>query len=469
MAAPTPSDRRLSSALRNNAWRPQVQPPERPNHAGRFPVFPESGPMLPETVHVPQATSPQDDLRPLGSFEEVLWQMDKRSPLHATLAAHVDGATTVEQWRDALEQTRRRHPLWSTVIVARKDEAPIFQAMHNAHVPLRVVKGEFTQNWQLEIARERCQSVDSTHGPLVRAVLMHTEASCMLILSAHHSICDGMSLAFAIRDVLQALSGQSLKKLDLHPSQEETLGMCSQPRVRMRDQTVHPTAATGPVAYPSSLLLPPRVDSLQLSAEVTEALRGSARREKTTVHAALIAAAGIVARQTPGYGLGRDLQLCSTISNRAMMNFPEDSGVFFTACTFPLSPSPVHDFWSLARQAKDSLRVMQQQDGVKAVLDAVGGIARSGLGDDATGDLGGNAFLFDIHLSNLGVLPIPTSYRTITLRQIWGPAVLNGFEGEQTLGISTVNGRLCFLHISRRPLADFLGQIEDVLRSVSTS
>ena len=245
--------------------------------------------------------------------------------------------------------------------------------------------------------------------------------------------------------------------------------MCYQPRVRMRDQTVHPAAATGAAAYPSSLLLPPRVYSLQLSAEVTETLRGSARREKTTVHAALTAAAGIVARRTPGYGSGRDLQLCSTISNRAMMNFPEDSGVFFTACTFPLSPSPVHDFWSLARQAKDSLRVMQQQDGVKAVLDAVGGIARSGLGDDATGDLGGNAFLFDIHLSNLGVLPIPTSYRTITLRQIWGPAVLNGFEGEQTLGISTVNGRLCFLHISRRPLADFLGQIEDVLRSVSTS
>ena len=38
-------------------------------------------------------------LRPLGAFEELLWQMDRRSQLHATLAAHIDGSTTIKQWR----------------------------------------------------------------------------------------------------------------------------------------------------------------------------------------------------------------------------------------------------------------------------------------------------------------------------------------------------------------------------------
>jgi hypothetical protein len=440
--------------------------PERPT---MHDIIPESGPMILETVPVREATQAQHDLRPLSSFEELLWQMDKRSPLHGTLAAHVDGETTVKQWKDALEQTRCRHPLWSTVIVATKDGASVFQKMHDAHVSLRLVEGEFTQNWELEIARERCQPVDATRGPLVRAVLLHTEASCMLILSAHHSICDGMSLAFAIRDVLQALSGRSLKKLALHRSQEETLGMCSQPRGQMRDQMLHPTSTARPTAYPSNSLLPPEVRSLQLSATFADTLRNRARQEKTTVLAALMAAAGIVARRTPGYGTGRDLHLCSTISNRAMMSFPEDSGVLFTACKFPLAEYRVLDFWSLAREAKETLRTMQHEDGVKAVLDAVDGIVRSGLGDDAIGDLGGSAFLFDIHLSNLGVVPIPTSYRAIALRQLWGPAVLNGFEGEQTLGISTVNGRLCLLHTSRSPLADFLGQIESILHSVSIS
>jgi hypothetical protein len=68
--------------------------------------------MFLETV-LSETSQAQEYLRPLGSFEELLWQMNKRSPLHATLAAQVDGTTTIEEWRAALEQTRRRHPLWS--------------------------------------------------------------------------------------------------------------------------------------------------------------------------------------------------------------------------------------------------------------------------------------------------------------------------------------------------------------------
>jgi hypothetical protein len=45
--------------------------------------------MILETV-LSETSQAQEYLRPLGSFEALLWQMDKRSPLHATLAAHVD-------------------------------------------------------------------------------------------------------------------------------------------------------------------------------------------------------------------------------------------------------------------------------------------------------------------------------------------------------------------------------------------
>jgi hypothetical protein len=60
----------------------------------------ESGSMILETV-LSETSQAQAFLRPLGSFEELLWQIDKRSPLHATLAAHVDGSTTIEEWRSA--------------------------------------------------------------------------------------------------------------------------------------------------------------------------------------------------------------------------------------------------------------------------------------------------------------------------------------------------------------------------------
>ncbi len=95
-------------------------------------VIQEGGSLILDTaldsVSVPSEISATlERLRPLGPFEELLWQMDKHSPLHACLVAHVDGRTTIAGWRAALEQTRQRHPLWSAVITQMTEEQPWFR------------------------------------------------------------------------------------------------------------------------------------------------------------------------------------------------------------------------------------------------------------------------------------------------------------------------------------------------------
>jgi hypothetical protein len=90
------------------------------------------------THHFSQA---QGYLRPLGSFEELLWLMDKRSPIHASLMAHVDGETKIEQWKDALERTRRRHPLWSATIVETDNARPHFGSAHETGSRCVLLKG----------------------------------------------------------------------------------------------------------------------------------------------------------------------------------------------------------------------------------------------------------------------------------------------------------------------------------------
>lgn len=409
----------------------------------------------------------QTNLRPLGSFEELLWQMDKRSPLHFTLAAHVDGSTTIQGWRKALEQTRQRHPLWSAFISKTADGAPFFGRMHDAAVRLRVVESDSSEGWEQEVAHELSVRFDSVNGPLVRAVLMHAELSSMLILSAHHSIGDGMSLAFAIRDLLQALSGSKLSTLALHSSEEDSFGLHAQPRAQIQNADRGPESSPVSSVYRTARTTEPEVQSLQLSIASTEALRTRARKESTTVHAALVAAAGIAARRNASYGPGRDLQICSTISNRGLLRSPEDCCVLFTACGFPIAEAPVRDFWTLARRSKDALHACQNEDGVKAVLGAVDGVVKAAHDDYAAGEAGGKLFQFDIHLSNLGAKPIPTSYGVLSLRQLWGPGVLVGFKGEQTLGINTLNGSLCLLHTSHVPLPNFLKDMESLLRSAS--
>ncbi|MBV9877440.1 MAG: hypothetical protein JO025_22115 [Verrucomicrobia bacterium] len=52
-------------------------------------------------------------LRPLGTFEHFFWLLDQNRPVHFALAAQVQGATEIEQWRNALDLVQRRHPLLS--------------------------------------------------------------------------------------------------------------------------------------------------------------------------------------------------------------------------------------------------------------------------------------------------------------------------------------------------------------------
>jgi hypothetical protein len=425
--------------------------------------------MLLQTEIPNEVVRAQQCLRPLGSFEEVLLKMDQRSPLHATLTAHVDGLTTIDEWRIALEQARLRHPLWSATIDANAG-SPFFQTRRDAYVPLRIVKANSLLGWEDEIARELSEAIDAARDSPVRAVLMHTPSSCMFLLSAHHSICDGMSLAFAIRDVLQALSGSRLEKLGVHASEEETFGLVSQGATTGISDGVQPPVATAvPSVYRMNSSRLPQVQSLQMSSTFTQVLRKRARQEKTTVHAALMAAAGTAARKTGAYGKGRDLHICSTISNRALMGSPEDCCVLFTACDFVFGSDPAEDFWDIARAAKEIVRTAQSDEGVKALLGAVSHVVQSCADAAACGEAGARLFQFDIHVSNLGAVSIPTSYGSLWLRQLWGPAVLVGFEGEQVLGVSTVNGRLCLLHTSHSPLDEFLTKLDSILNAACSA
>jgi hypothetical protein len=52
--------------------------------------------------------------------------------------------------------------------------------------------------------KELATPFDPGRAPLVRAVLMREHHRATLILTAHHSIADDLSLSFAIRDTLLA-------------------------------------------------------------------------------------------------------------------------------------------------------------------------------------------------------------------------------------------------------------------------
>jgi hypothetical protein len=164
--------------------------------------------------------------------------------------------------------------------------------VNTAPIPLRVVHGDPQSRWEAEVAEELATPFDPRHAPLVRAVLIHATDNAAFTLVAHHAIADGMSLAYAVRDTLRALSGAVLEPLPSTPSLEEMLWVDGAASGLIVADGRQPEALPGnPGIYRPRDKARPQVRGLCLTPTLTASLRDRARQETTTVHGALCAAA----------------------------------------------------------------------------------------------------------------------------------------------------------------------------------
>lgn len=111
----------------------------------------------------------------------------------------------------------------SVAIVGEPRSVPYFQQTSSARIPLRVIHDDPTARWEEEVAAELAKPFVAADAPLIRAVLIHADQDAALILVAHHAIADGMSLAYAIRDILGVLAGDILAPLPATPSADDLL------------------------------------------------------------------------------------------------------------------------------------------------------------------------------------------------------------------------------------------------------
>ncbi len=231
-------------------------------------------------------------VRPLGAFEELFWLFDQHRPFHFTMAAEIEGHTTIADWCRAFDSLQKRHPFFSVYIEKNGSGVPNFRRHTSAAIPLRVIQGaNVTKRWELEVELELSIPFNAGEAPLLRAALLHEEDRAVCIFVIHHSISDGRSISFVIRDLLQALSGKPLAALPVLPPLEDILGVTSSDFVPPETPARSPTEK--PLVYVDKEKTRPRVKSLALSPKLTNKLRDRPREEGTTVHGALCAAFGL--------------------------------------------------------------------------------------------------------------------------------------------------------------------------------
>jgi hypothetical protein len=78
-------------------------------------------------------------IRRLGSFEEYIWLLERRISRTIVLLAEVQGATTPEDWRTALNRVQARHTILSSRIRKDPGSRPYFELAQDVGLPLEVV------------------------------------------------------------------------------------------------------------------------------------------------------------------------------------------------------------------------------------------------------------------------------------------------------------------------------------------
>jgi hypothetical protein len=406
-------------------------------------------------------SSTRSFLRPLGASEQYFWLSDQNSPKHFVIAAEIAGDAPVEAWISAVAAVQVRHPLLRVSVDYGPDGLPWFRQRAEIPIPVRIVAGEESAGWQVEMAKELATPIAFAGAPLVRITLLPKSAGSTLLLSMHHSVADGLSSAFVIHDILAALSGKLLQPLTLTESQEN---LCSA-------AAGTPSPASAPARPPGTLLRRnvggPTVQAMRLSKELTLRLRTHAREVGATVHGALVAALSFAGRQLFPDWLTYPVRIVSPVDNRKLLGLKDQCALSIVFPTAAYAPDSENRLWDVARAVKDELTPVRTAEGLSTVFCGFRQLMSTSpdVAQIAAFEL--QVCACEGMVSNLGALPFETSVGRFKLESLWGPSVFVGIEGEQMIGVATLNGAIHLLHTSYTPIPRLLQAMAATLEAMA--
>lgn len=395
--------------------------------------------------------------RALGALENYAWQIDTTSPKHFTITAELSGNSTVAEWSSALKKVQARHPLVNARVDTGGDGRLHFFQDKNIDIPLRVARLNKVTSIEDEIRREFSAPFGEGDVALLKAALLYSEYRCVIIITAHHVIADGRSLTYFIHDLLETMSGKELPELALLPSIEE---LCSPETGPVGDITM-PAFTASPVSYAERSLPRLTIQRQRLSRELSSRIREKSKHHSTTVHGALSAAFALALYHSPSWA-NRPVRVTTPIDARKYDDL--DYGLSFQALfpTYGYDATSHERFWEISRQVTEDLHAYRARPGMTALVDMLEPIMNN-YGLDNMIKFDREICAPDILISNLGVLPFASEFGKLTLESVWGPNVLIGTEGEQTIGVATINNAIHLIHTSYQPADDFLANAEKIL------
>jgi hypothetical protein len=364
--------------------------------------------------------------------------------------AHVKGEITVSEVRFSIDKVCQKYPFLAAHVVT--DEGiEWYETAGTEPIPVNLLE----RDWSEAIVAYLNMPFDNRTSPQLRILLRSYNGYSDLVLMIDHSIADGLSGSFVLRDILHYIAHPDgvVIPIEYRPSLDQLLPPYNIEEAASLPDASGEVTSSEPASSRTLFIVP-----WSLSEADTTALLVQCRRHEVTVHSALCTAfLNIYARLDPS---GRTLRsVSSPVSVRNCLTQPvgEQVGNYINSgVRISLDCTPERAFWEMAHEFNAALAAGTDNDSLLISIVKFHNMIRGwyqSVVPLTIPESGGRAD-YDFSLSNLGYLDFPKNYGWLELECIYGP-ILNSFIDETIIGVATAGGRLTFSLVSRLRLMNY--------------
>jgi FkbH-like protein len=297
-----------------------------------------------------------DDTQITGEQERLWWlqQMDRtNAALNLQIGWRLAGELDMEAFRDAVGQVVRRHDnLRSSFPMV--SGRPARRVVAEMDVPIVFVNAKESDVAALA-ETQRLQPFDVESGPLVRLLLAALGEAQIVLLTAHHLICDASSLRIFLEDLAAAFEGKLTEADVPRPYSsfvESQHKLAAEPEIRRRvaywRETLSALRSARPAARGGRGAR--LVRSAEVSDETAAGFRVLCQKQGITLFAGLLAAFKVALHWTTG---ARTVVVGCPVSGRPGPAFARTFGLF----AYPIIlASKIKETNTYAEQAREVAR-----------------------------------------------------------------------------------------------------------------
>ena len=395
-------------------------------------------------------TSRSDFLRPLDSFEEHFWLMEKVTTRAHALIVRIDGTASQIQWRNACNEVQRRHPSLNVSIGKNAQERPFFFQVADRQLPLDFL--DLTESTSLEsfAESELLRSFGAGTGPLSRITVFTGSEQSAVVLCSHHAVLDGRAHLIILRDILTVLAGGELdtEPRMFPPSTSELLGRHTPPYKGVSDLNKGDPPVSDLHAIP-----PIRIRRLSVGKADLEVILSACRTRSVSFHSALLVALAKVMLQYKQQGSYDEIRALTPVDIRSKVGLVDAVGMFFILHRIVIDDGA--PFWEDVARLSESLTPPGIDEAARAFYTlAEHLVAEEHSPMSHIASIGGTGFVHDLMVTNYGVLNW-TDVGPYKFKDMFTAGIAGHLDTQKVAAV-TFNGSLHLTLVGQSPIPNFL-------------